>query len=220
MVAPHSWEVSVAQAYRIQDAWRERVIGEGPSVPVRTVAGVDVAYDTHSRKAWCAIAIFSFPALELIATAQAGLEVSFPYIPGLLAFREGPIIAKAFQNLTIQPDIFLFDGHGLCHPRGFGIASHMGVYLDVVSIGCAKECFRGAYTDPDDNRGNMSPIVDAGRIIGYALRTRKGVKPVFVSIGHKIALEAAVDICLACAPVYRIPEPLRQAHILSRRGLM
>lgn len=219
MVAPHPWEVSVTQAYRIQDAWRGRVLCQGPNTPVRTVAGVDVAYDTHSRKAWCAIAVFSFPALELITIAQAGLEVAFPYIPGLLAFREGPVIAAAFPNLTVQPDVFLFDGHGLCHPRGFGIASHLGVYFDIVSIGCAKECLRGAYTAPDDTRGSTSPISDAGMTIGCALRTRTGIKPVFVSIGHKIALETAVDICLACAPTYRIPEPLRQAHILSRRGL-
>lgn len=215
----HPWMVSVAEARQIQETLRDMVLQTDCFSEIRLVAGVDVSYARGAEHAVCAIAVLSFPGLEMAGCSHAAIPPGFPYLPGLLAFREGPLIEAAYQRLNLKPDIFLFDGHGVCHPQSFGIASHLGVYLALAGIGCAKENLCGSYVEPGPARGDTSPIMDGGMVIGYAVRTREKTKPVFVSVGHKVSLESAVDICLRCSSGYRIPEPLRQAHIMSRKIL-
>jgi deoxyribonuclease V len=181
--------------------------------PIRHVAGADVAFT--DRQACAAVLVFSYPDLHLLETATAVARLTFPYVPGLLTFREGPALLKAFSALRRRPDLVLFDGHGVAHPAGFGLASHMGVLLDCPSVGCAKSILVGEW-DPDtlaDTRGARMPLVHEGKRIGAGVRTRQGTKPLFVSIGHRVSLRSAIRFALACGAGYRIPEPTRQADI-------
>jgi deoxyribonuclease V len=180
---------------------------------VRLVAGVDVGFP--GQRARAAVAVLSFPDLQLVDCALAEADAPFPYIPGLLAFREGPAILAALGNLSIEPDLLIFDGHGLAHPRRVGIAAHMGVLLDVPSIGCAKSRLVGRHREPSRGRGIHVPLYDDGTVIGAVLRTREGVRPVYVSIGHRIDLERAINFVLTSCPRYRLPEPIRWAHRLA-----
>jgi deoxyribonuclease V len=161
--------------------------------------------------------VFSFPALEPLANATATRPVEFPYVPGLLAFRELPALLEAYAGLAEEPDLLLVDGHGLAHPRRFGIACHLGVELDRPSIGCGKSLLVGEHAEPAPRRGSSTLLLHRGERIGRCLRTRAGVRPVYVSIGHRCALEHAVSIVLACAPRYRLPEPIRAADHLAGR---
>lgn len=215
-MARHSWDVSPSAALVIQRELCSLRILHDAFPPVEHVGGVDVAYSRSSRKACCSIAVFSFPDLRLCCTSEETGCVSFPYLPGLLAFREGPLIEPAFDKLDTKPDVLIFDGYGICHPRGVGIATHMGIVLECASIGCAKTPFIGTYEDPAPERGSASSIVHQGEVLGSAVRTRKGVKPVFISQGHRISLKSCIEICLSSTKGYRIPEPLRHAHIKAR----
>ncbi|MDI6807702.1 MAG: deoxyribonuclease V [Candidatus Eisenbacteria bacterium] len=208
----HPWNVSPREAFVIQHELRKRVIRKGRIGSPRLVGGVDASYLEDGTIVAKAIVV-SFPELELLDVEKSRLKVKFPYIPGLLTFREGPAIIEAVLSLTRSPDVVIFDGHGVAHPRSMGIASHVGVLLDIPTIGCAKKNLFGMYAPPAREKGAFSEILDkTGKRIGVALRTRSRVKPVFVSQGHRIRLADAINIVLACCPRYRIPEPLRLAH--------
>ena len=176
---------------------------------VRTVAGADIAL--QEKTGYAAFIVYSFPALEEIERVSSEGELKFPYVPGLLAFREIPLLLQAYQKLHQRPDLILVDAHGWAPPRRAGMACHLGLLLDVPSIGCAKSVLIGEYKMPASKRGSASPLIDHGEQIGVALRTRDGVSPVFVSVGHRVSLPAAVRLVLGCSDGYRIPKPQREA---------
>jgi deoxyribonuclease V len=206
----------MARARAVQErlAARVRVVG-GPR-RVRLVAGADVAYREDGRRAWAAVVLWAWPGGEVVETATAAGRPTFPYVPGYLTFREGPLLLTAFRRLGRRPDLCLFDGAGLAHPRRFGLACHMGVVLGLPSIGCAKSLLVGRCGEPEPARGAWSPIVLDGTRVGAAVRTRAGVAPLFVSPGHRIGLAAAVRWALACSR-YRVPEPIRLAEQVVNR---
>jgi deoxyribonuclease V len=206
----HKWDLSPAEAMAVQNSLRARVVTRNELGPVRTVAGVDIS--TKGGRAHAAIAVLNFPELQPLEAAEADLPLTFPYVPGLLAFREGPAILAALAGLQAEPDLFLFDGHGLAHPRRMGIASHMGLILDRPSIGCAKSLLCGQNEPAGAQVGDHSEIRDHGEVIGAAVRTREGVQPVYISIGHRIDLQTAISYALRCCQGYRLPEPARWAH--------
>jgi len=177
---------------------------------VKTVAGVDVGF--HGDLARAAVVVLGFPGLEPVDYALAEVPVLFPYIPGLLAFREGPAVLAALDRLRTWPDLLIFDAQGLAHPRRLGLASHLGVVLDWPSIGCAKSRLFGLAEQPGNDRGDWAPICDDGETIGAAVRTRPDVRPVYVSIGHRVDLLTAIDLVLGCTRGYRLPETTRYAH--------
>lgn len=185
---------------------------------VHRIAGADVSYARDGGRGYAAVVTFSYPELELEKGVCAASEIQFPYIPGLLAFREAPILLEAFVQLEEAPDVILFDGHGVAHPRRFGIASHMGVLLDTPSIGVAKRNLTGSFSSPSPTRGSTSPIYSDYSVIGMAVRTSERAGPVFVSVGHCCDLESAVKLVLTVSHGYRLPEPLRQAHLLANRA--
>ena len=182
---------------------------------IHTVAGVDASYREIGR---AAIAVFSFPDLALLEEVTATKEAPFPYIPGLLAFREGPVALAAYERLTIQPDLLIFDAHGYAHPRRMGLACHLGVYLDRPSIGCAKSRLVGSYEEPGPEPGAWSPLMSRGEEIGRVVRTKARTRPIFVSVGYRITLSLAVEVVLRCGRGYRLPEPTRIADKLTKAG--
>lgn len=190
-------------------------LGRGPRT-VRLVAGADLAYRRDGRWAWAAVVLIALPECRVVESATAAGPSTFPYVPGYLTFREGPLLLAAFRRLTRRPDLCLFDGQGLAHPRRFGLACHMGVLLDLPSVGCAKSLLVGDYREPGPARGAWRPIYLAGDEVGAAVRTRAGVKPLFVSPGHRIGVRAAVRWVLACSR-FRVPEPIRHAERLVNR---
>jgi deoxyribonuclease V len=209
----HAWDVSTDRAEEIQNRLVGQVIHSWDDRPVHTVAGLDVGFPGGKSRA--AVAVLSFPELQFMDSAQAVMDVSFPYVPGLLAFREGPVILAALEHLATDPDLLIFDGHGWAHPRRMGIATHMGVLLEVPSIGCAKSKLVGTYQEPSPAQGAHTWLCDGGEIIGATLRTRDSVSPVFVSVGHRMDLESAMDFVLRSCTRYRLPEPIRWAHRLA-----
>jgi deoxyribonuclease V len=182
--------------------------------PVNTVAGVDVGFPARDI-ARAAVVVLGFPELKPLDCAIAEVPVEFPYIPGLLAFREVPAVLAAVEKLRVTPDLFIFDAQGLAHPRRLGLASHAGLLLDWPSVGCAKSRLTGASVEPGPERGSKSPLIDGRECIGAVVRTRTGVRPVYVSIGHMVDLDTAVRYVLDCAPRYRLPETTRYAHRLA-----
>lgn len=212
----HPWKVKINYAIKIQEALRKEIVLGAKCKVIKKIAGVDVAFFADQAKA--AICIFSFPDLNIIETKTAVKTVTFPYVPGLLTFREGPAILKAFKNVKNSPDIVLFDGQGICHPRRMGIATHLGIVLDTPSIGCAKTYLCGDYKMPQKVRGAYSLIKDGhtGKVLGAVLCTRNKTRPVFVSCGYKTTLEQARQLILELTPKFRIPEPLRWAHRLAK----
>lgn len=214
---PHNWNLSPAEARAIQTDLASRVeLSDAIALPgLKTVAGVDNAYlKTGAGTMACAAAVvLTFPDLQEIETSIAWREVTFPYVPGLLSFREAPAILAACAGLTVTPDVFLFDGQGYAHPRRFGLASHLGLLLDRPSIGCAKSRLIGHYEEPEQAFGSSTPLIDRGEVVGTAVRTRPGHKPLFVSPGHKLSVETAVAITLACCRDGRfMPVPTQRAH--------
>jgi deoxyribonuclease V len=198
----------------IQQRLREQVIREGPMPgPGTVIVGVDVGFRGELARA-AAVAV-RFPDLTPLAQAVAEVPVTFPYIPGLLAFREAPAILAALERLPLSPQVLMVDGHGISHPRRMGIATHLGVYLDLPSIGCAKSKLWGRYEMPPDEPGAWSPLWDGEEMIGAVLRTQAGASPVFVSIGHRISLENAIATVMACVRGHRLPEPTRLAHLAA-----
>ncbi len=208
----HDWNVSPQEAIELQKTLASEVINNQPIdiTSVKLVAGVDVSVKDNVSQA--AVVILRYPELEVIETVLAKRPTPFPYIPGLLTYREGPVLEEAFQNLKNEPDVFIFDGMGIMHPRRIGIASHMGVWLQKPTIGCGKTYFLGTYDEPAQERGAWSLVHHKGDVIGAVLRTRIGVKPVYISPGHLADLPTALDLVMRCTPKYRLPEPIRQAH--------
>jgi deoxyribonuclease V len=210
----HPWNVTYTEAAAIQEELRRHVVTENHLGSVITLAGVDVAFP-EPQTARAAVVVLRFPELLPLDYAVAEAEVEFPYMPGLLAFREVPAVLAAVAKLQVVPDLFIFDAHGLAHPRRFGLACHAGLLLDRPSIGCAKNRLVGDYVEPGPERGAKSPLVDGSEQIGAVVRTRMGVKPLFVSIGHMVDLDTAVRYVLDCAPKYRLPETTRCAHLVA-----
>ncbi|OGO06614.1 MAG: endonuclease V [Chloroflexi bacterium RBG_13_56_8] len=213
MLAPiyeHPWDISPQEAIAIQRELAQRIDPKDYHDQIESVAGIDVGIKGGVARA--AVAVLSFPALELIAISRVECKVSFPYVPGLLTFREGPVILQALAKLAVVPDVLMFDGQGYAHPRRMGIATHMGILLDHPSLGCAKSRLCGTHDDPGPERGSRAWLWDGEEIVGAVVRTRTNVRPVFVSVGHKMSLETAIDLVLRCGRRYRLPEPTRQAH--------
>ncbi|HEX3034254.1 MAG TPA: deoxyribonuclease V [Thermodesulfobacteriota bacterium] len=203
------------EAEAIQKELQKKVILQNGFEKLETVAGVDLAIISAEKMLVCGIIVFSYPDLREIERVSTRVQEQFDYIPGLLAFRESPAIFKAFEKLKKRPDLLMIDGHGIAHQRGLGIASHVGVILDIPTIGVAKKRLFGRHNEPPDSEGGWTPLIHPrnGKTIGAVLRTKRGTKPVFVSSGHKIDLITAINITRKCAKGYRIPEPTRQADI-------
>ena len=210
------WNLTPRAAVALQRRLAENVATklERPLPGHPLVAGADISYDQRSDRLFAAVIILQLPGLEVVEQSTHIDRARFPYIPGLLSFREAPALLKAFQKLRTTPDVVLIDGQGLAHPRRFGIASHLGWLLELPTVGCAKSILCGEYGKLSVRRGARASLIHKDEVIGSALRTRRGVQPVYVSIGHKINLATAEEIVLRCAPKFRIPEPTRQAHIL------
>lgn len=210
----HAWNVTTGQAIAIQ----EKLAGLLRAIPLphtpRTIAGVDVS--VHRDEVQAAVAVLAFPSLEPVNHALWRGPVEYPYVPGLLSFREIPALLRALEMLDAMPDLIMADAHGFSHPRRMGMASHLGVLLETPVLGVAKSPLIGEYVEPDDYPGAQSPLTDKGELIGAVVRTRAGVKPVFVSVGHRITLAEAVGFVLAAQTRYRLPEPTRHAHLLSK----
>lgn len=208
----HNWDLEPKEAIALQNRFAEQVIADTPIKldSIKTVAGVDVSVKNGMSQA--AVIVCTYPELELIETVRAQQATSYPYIPGLLTFREGPVLEKAFQKLQHEPDVFVFDGMGRIHPRKMGIASHMGLWLDKPTIGCGKTHFIGDYDEPDTKKGAYSKLMYKGEQLGVVLRTRENVKPVYISVGHRTDIETAIQLILSVSPKYRLPRPIRLAH--------
>jgi deoxyribonuclease V len=207
------WDVTPREAMQMQRDLAVRVVDQDKIDAVRFVAGVDVGFEgEENRISRAAVVVLNFPELVPVDYAVARLPVTFPYVPGLLAFREVPVILQALEKLQTVPDVLIVDGHGRAHPRRLGIASHLGVLLDMPTIGCAKSILCGAADEPEDQVGAWTPLIDRGEQVGAAVRTRAGTQPVYVSIGHCVSLERAIDLVLKCCTRYRLPETTRYAH--------
>jgi deoxyribonuclease V len=210
----HEWTVTEDEAIAIQQGLRERVVVRDEHGPIRRVAGLDVAY----RDPDIAVGVVTVLDLESLAVLDQAVvreRIEFPYISGLFAFREVPALTRALEELTVEPDVLVCDGHGLAHPRRFGLAAHLGVLTDLPSIGVAKNSY-GAATEPGPARGDRSAVTSDGEIVGRVLRTQPGVKPIYVSVGHRFTLDSACDLVLRLAPRYRLPETTRTADHLGR----
>lgn len=209
----HAWNVAVTEAIAIQNRLRAQVVAEGDPGEVRLVAGIDVGL--RGAVMLSAVVVLAYPGFEVVERAVAEAPATFPYVPGLLSFREAPAVLAAVKKLTHAPDLVFVDGQGLAHPRRLGIASHIGLLIDRPTIGCAKSILVGRHEALGPNPGERAALIHDGEVVGYALRTRPGVKPVYVSVGHRIGLEAAAAWTLRCCRGFRLPEPTRQAHTLA-----
>jgi deoxyribonuclease V len=208
----HAWDVSPKEAIAIQHQLRREVLAEDRLGPVRLVAGVDVGFVERGRLSRAAVAVLSYPDLTLCAHAIAERPATFPYIPGLLSFREVPVVLEALERLDQLPDLLLCDGQGVAHPRRFGIACHLGVVTNLPAVGVAKTRLIGTHGPVPKHRGQWVPLKEGEELIGAVLRTRQGVKPLFISIGHRISLPTAIEHVVACLTRYRLPETTRWAH--------
>lgn len=209
----HDWDLRPKAAIALQKQLADRLISDVPIAlnQINKVAGVDVS--VRRGRACACIVVMTFPELDIIESVAAVSETAYPYIPGLLAFREGPALVNAFRKLESEPDVFVFDGMGQLHPRRMGIAAHLGLWLGRPTVGCGKRHLIGEYQLPGPQKGSVCDVRVHGEIRGAILRTRTNVKPVYVSVGHLADLETAVQLILACAPKYRLPRPIRQAHL-------
>jgi len=208
----HRWDLTAKEAIEVQALIRDRIkLKRFPVNKARRIAGVDVSVKNNVSQA--AIVVLSFPELKVIDTFISSAKTVFPYIPGLLSFREAPVILECVKKLKTEPDVFIFDGQGLAHPRLMGLATHLGIILDKPSIGAAKSHLFGDFTPPGPAKGDLAILRDHdGSDIGAVLRTRDNIKPIFVSPGHLMDIPSAVKITLACCPRYKLPEPVRAAH--------
>ncbi len=205
------WNLSPRQAARLQERLRERVVLEDNFENIGYVAGADLAFDPQTDQAFAGVIVYRFPQMEEVERRAARRKLRFPYVPGLLSFREGPALLAAFARLRTEPDLILIDGHGRAHPRLFGIACHVGVLLDKPAIGCAKSLLVGTHAEPGVKAGSSAPLLYHGERVGVVLRTRAAVKPVYVTTGHRVSLDAAVRLVSQCLDGYRLPKPTRQA---------
>ena len=237
----HSWDVTRSEAVALQKSLRERIVLQPLPATVKLVAGADISYNRFSDVAYAGIVVLRLPELEVVTTAGVVSTMTFPYVPGLLSFREAPSLLQAWEKLSRRPDVLMLDGMGIAHPRRFGIASHIGLLTGMPTIGCGKTLLTGKYEEPAPEAGSFSPLMDRGAQIGVALRTKDRVNPVFISPGHLADIPTSVALTMRCvrtlekksasAPLlssrsesiskYRIPEPTRLAHLLvnaMRRG--
>ncbi len=211
----HPWAVTPKEAIAIQQQLRGLVhIGDDFAPPQR-IAGVDVGFESNNKITRAAVAVLDASSLELLEYAIARLPTSFPYVPGLLSFREVPAVLAALEKLSVLPDMLLCDGQGVAHPRRLGIASHLGVLLDLPTIGVAKSRLIGSHEEPGEEKGSWQPLYDGAELLGCVLRSRNRVKPLYISPGHRVGFDTARQLVLACTTRYRLPETTRWAHRLA-----
>ncbi len=210
--ALHEWEVSVAQARELQFSLAKRVSTENRVASPRLIAGIDISAPDSRGVATGAVVVLRYPELDVVELKEAHRGIGFPYVPGLLSFREAPLILAACERLSNVPDLVLVDGQGIAHPRRFGLASHVGLLLDLPTIGCAKSILCGVHQPLGEEAGSQAELLDKEELVGAALRTKSGVKPVYVSVGHRINLTSALEWVMNCCRGYRLPEPTRLAH--------
>jgi len=210
----HRWSLTPRAAVRLQRQLADRIRVIKLRKTVRLIAGADMAFSPDGNRCLAGVVVYDLTIQQVIEEQLAWRKVRFPYVPGLLSFREAPAVLAAIRKLKTEPDVFMFDAHGLAHPRRLGLAAHVGLLLDRPAIGCAKSLLCGKYQEPPATPGKFAPLIHEDELVGAILRTRKGVKPVYVSVGHRVSLQDAVDVVLASVTRYRIPEPTRQAHIL------
>ena len=208
----YPWPTTYKQALQLQRKLSQAIILDTPLPEPRLIAASDISYSKATDKHYAGVIVFSYPKLDIVERQWAVLETSFPYVPGYLSFREGPALLAAIAKLQHTPDVYIFDGQGIAHPRRLGLASHLGILLNKPSIGCAKSKLWGEYQPPSNKVGAYSKLIHQGDTIGVVLRTRRGVKPVFVSPGHRIGLPDSIRIIKRCCRGYRLPEVLRLAH--------
>jgi deoxyribonuclease V len=211
------WPTSITEAQAIQQILKEKIVLSSTSILVKKIAGCDIGYSKDGNKMWGVCVVMEYPSLAQLEVVVVQGEVNFPYIPGLLSFREGPCLIKALRRLREVPNLIIFDGQGIAHPHSLGIATHLGILLKKPTIGCAKSLLIGEYKEPGPKKGNFSYLYYCGKKIGGVLRTRTNTSPLFVSPGFKIDIQSSIEIILNCCRRYRLPEPIRQAHIISKR---
>jgi deoxyribonuclease V len=209
----HSWDLAPSGAAALQRELAGQVDVRTPLTRCELVAGGDVSYARFSQTIYAGVVVVRVADGSIVEKQGAVYNTKFPYIPGFLSFREGPALLEAFAHLKTRPDAVMFDGQGLAHPRRFGLACHVGLWLNLPSLGCAKSCLVGQFREPGKQPACLAPLRDQGEVVGSVVRTKKGIKPVFVSAGHQIDLPSAVRVVLACCQGYRLPEPARQAHL-------
>ncbi|HDN79712.1 MAG: deoxyribonuclease V [Chloroflexi bacterium] len=212
-VIQHRWDLSPKEAQELQKELASRIIKEKTFAEIKAVAGIDVGF--KGDEAIAAAVVLKYPEMEVLETALARVPVKFPYIPGLLAFREGPAVIASLEKLHIEPDVLIFDGQGLAHPRRMGIATHIGLIFDKPSIGCAKSRLWGTHYEPGLEKGSYVHLYDGDEVIGIVLRTKEKTNPLYISIGHRIDLDSAREIILNCCKGHRLPEPTRLAHLVA-----
>ena len=214
----HAWDLTPEQAIALQKELAQRIIREDRFGEVHTIAGVDMAINEQNGMARAAVVLLSFPELEILERHVYEEPIRMEYIPGLLSFRETPCIIGAFAQLRRQPDLMMVDGQGIAHPRRLGIASHLGLWLDLPTIGCAKSILTGSHEALSEEAGSWVPLKYRGETIGAVVRTRTRVNPMIISLGHRISLESSIRYVLLCTKGYRLPEPTRQADKLSKQN--
>lgn len=217
----HRWDLAPAEAIALQREMAQHIVLTPLATPPRIIAGVDVSLNLYAKTVFAGFVVFSYPSLEMIEQVTVTQEVEFPYIPGLLSFREVPPLLEAWKKLSHKPDLVFVDGVGVAHPRGIGIASHLGLLIDRPTIGCAKSVLTGVYEDPAPEQGSVSYLYRGRQkevIIGAAVRTKRKVKPMFISPGYRITLEESIAYVLACTRKYRLPEPTRLAHLSTNEA--
>lgn len=214
----HSWQLTPSEAIALQKQLRGRLKKQPLNFEkIKRVLAVDASYLLKEDKVLAVAAVFTYPELKLITSESALAEVKFPYIPGLLSFREGPAVLQAVTKLPTTYDVVLVDGQGFAHPRRFGLASHLGLWLNCPTVGVGKTVLVGHFQEPETTKGSQSPLLDNNEVIGMVLRTQTNVKPIFVSVGHLVDLTSSVQLCLNCTTKYRLPEPLRQVDLLTKK---
>lgn len=211
----HPWDLTPKEAMAVQSRLAANIVCRDDFGSIVHVAGVDVGFENNGGTTRAAVAVLAFPSLQLETSAIARMPTRFPYVPGLLSFREAPAVLTAMEQLKVLPDLLLCDGQGIAHPRRLGIASHLGLLLDIPSIGVAKTRLIGKHGEVPDKRGAWVPLKDGKETIGAVLRTRESVKPLYISPGHRIGLESAIAYVMACLTRYRLPETTRWAHRLA-----
>jgi deoxyribonuclease V len=209
----HSWNVTPTEAVALQRELASRIDARTPLTKCELIAGADVSHALFSNTIFAGVVVLRMSDLTVVEKQEALTEASFPYIPGLFSFRETPALLEVFAKLRTRPDAVMLDGQGLAHPRRCGFACHIGLWLDLPCVGCAKSRLIGSFKPPGRRAGSVAPLVDREEVIGQVVRTKDGVNPIFVSVGHKIDLRSAVELSLATCRGYRIPEPTRQAHL-------
>ncbi len=213
----HSWDISPSEAVALQNKLRSQVVIQPLEKTPKLIAGADISFNKYSETVWAGIVVLSFPDLKIVEERGIETEAKFPYVPGLLSFREAPALLQVWEMLENVPEVLILDGQGTAHPRRLGIACHIGLWLQIPTIGCAKSLLCGKFEELDETKGSTSPLIHRGEQIGVALRTKNRVNPVFVSPGNLSDIPSSVELLKRCDGGYRIPEPTRRAHLFVNR---